>query len=51
MYERLQFDYHAAENCKKNGNIATKGLGTTAPQDWEDGSVIHPDLKDVKIVS
>lgn len=50
MFELNQSDYMAAENCKKQGALATKGLGRSVPLKWEDASVVHEDLKGVKMV-
>lgn len=50
MYEQGDADSRAAQNSKKAGAIATKGVGKTAPTKWEDASIIHPQLKGVKMV-
>jgi len=47
MLELIDSDYHAAKHCSDGGHLATKGLGQTAPKEWEDASVVHPQLKGV----
>ncbi|TFK29997.1 PARP-domain-containing protein [Coprinopsis marcescibilis] len=49
MYECKNSDYYAATSCKKADAIATKGLGRTVPQQWEDASAIHPDLAGIQV--
>lgn len=49
MLELINADYRAAERCKAGGHLATKGSGRTAPHQWEDAGVVHPDLKGVQM--
>ncbi|KAI5793031.1 poly-ribose polymerase [Geopyxis carbonaria] len=49
MYELRSSDGNAAANSKKAGRIATKGLGRTAPLEWEDASVVNASLEGVKM--
>lgn len=49
MLELVDADYRAAEKCKAGGHLATKGSGRTAPVQWEDAGVVHPDLKGVQM--
>ncbi|KAF8467354.1 poly polymerase catalytic domain-containing protein [Kalaharituber pfeilii] len=49
MFELVHADYHAAENSKKAGALATKGKGRTAPTQWMDAGIVHDDLKGVKM--
>jgi len=50
MLELTNADYHAAENCKKNGSLTTLGLGRTAPKKWMDAGEVHENLKGVQMV-
>lgn len=47
MLELTDADYNAALKCKQQGRLATKGIGKTAPIDWEDASVVHKRMKGV----
>lgn len=49
MYELNNSDYHAAENSRKAGALATKGKGRTAPSKWMDAGSVHENLKGVKM--
>jgi len=49
MYELVNSDYHAAENSKKAGALATKGKGRTAPLKWMDAGAVSEGLKGVKM--
>ena len=51
MLELTDSDYHAGENAKKKGSIATWGKGVTAPLAWKDAGCVHPSLKGIKMVS
>lgn len=50
MFELNGADYYAAENCKNANALATKGIGRSVPLKWEDASVVHEDLKGIKMV-
>ena len=47
MYEIPTGDSDAEAQAKKNGCIATKGVGQTAPQKWKDAGCVHKDLRGV----
>ncbi|KAK2766048.1 hypothetical protein FQN54_007563 [Arachnomyces sp. PD_36] len=47
MLELTNADYHAGDNAKKQGKLATLGRGSTAPPKWKDAGCVHPDLKGV----
>lgn len=50
MHELLHSDFNAPEDCKKNGKIATLGVGKTAPKGWIDaGDAIDPSLKGIQM--
>lgn len=49
MLELTQSDYQAAKKCKSGGHLATKGIGMTAPADWEDASVVNKNLGGVSM--
>ena len=49
MYELANSDYHAAQNAKKAGALATKGKGRTAPLKWMDAQCVSEELKGVKM--
>jgi len=49
MYELVNSDYHAAENSKKAGALATKGKGRTAPLEWMDAGCVSEELKGVRM--
>lgn len=49
MLELSSADYHASTKCAQQGRLATKGIGCTAPSEWEDGGVIHERLKGVQV--
>ncbi|KAH7104705.1 PARP-domain-containing protein, partial [Auriculariales sp. MPI-PUGE-AT-0066] len=36
VLELFHANYHAAEECKKNSKMATKGIGRTQPAAWQD---------------
>lgn len=50
MLELTNADYHAAENCKKNGSLTTLGLGRTVPQKWMDAGEVNSNLKGIQMV-
>jgi poly [ADP-ribose] polymerase len=49
LYELYDSDYHAGENAKKAGKIATLGKGRTIPGAWKDAGCVHPDLKGIQM--
>ncbi|KAL3482347.1 poly polymerase catalytic domain-containing protein [Aspergillus californicus] len=49
LYELDGSDYHAGENAKKNGSIATLGKGQTIPGGWKDAGCVHPDLQGIQM--
>ncbi|KAL4921926.1 poly polymerase catalytic domain-containing protein [Aspergillus aurantiobrunneus] len=49
LYELYDSDYHAGENAKKQGKIATLGKGHTIPAGWKDAGCIHPDLQGIQV--
>ena len=51
MYEIPNGDFMAEEQAKKHNCISTLGVGSTAPQGWMDGEVIHKSLEGVSVVS
>ena len=51
MYELTGADCNAADGAKKNGAIATLGVGSTVPPEWVDAGCIHESLKGVMMVS
>ncbi|KAF9776433.1 hypothetical protein IL306_005387, partial [Fusarium sp. DS 682] len=44
-----QPSYNAGTDAKKKGMYSTWGQGRTGPSKWVDASIVHPDLKDVKM--
>ncbi|OOQ89951.1 putative poly(ADP)-ribose polymerase PARP [Penicillium brasilianum] len=49
MLELAGGDYHAGEHAKKEGKIATLGMGRAIPGGWKDAGVVNENLKGVKI--
>lgn len=50
MHQLLSHDYDAPENCKKDGKIATHGIGRSVPKAWIDaGDAIDPALDGIQI--
>jgi poly [ADP-ribose] polymerase len=49
MFELADSDYHAGENAKKEGKIATLGMGRAIPGGWKDAGAVNENLKGVKI--
>ncbi|KAI0638778.1 poly polymerase catalytic domain-containing protein [Trametes polyzona] len=47
FYEQYQANYSASEDCKKAGARATKGIGRSAPGEWQDAglALAHPGLR------
>ncbi|KAI0641208.1 poly polymerase catalytic domain-containing protein [Trametes meyenii] len=47
FYEQHQANYTADEDCKKAGAKATKGLGRSQPDQWQDAgdALNHPELR------
>lgn len=50
MYELTGADSNASAGAKKNGCIATLGVGDTVPQKWVDAGHLHESLKGVMMV-
>ncbi|KAI9371850.1 poly polymerase catalytic domain-containing protein [Aspergillus egyptiacus] len=49
LYELYGSDFHAGENAKKNGKIATLGKGRMIPGGWKDASCVRPDLQGIQM--
>ncbi|KAL4878673.1 poly polymerase catalytic domain-containing protein [Aspergillus karnatakaensis] len=49
LYELYNSDYHAGDNAKKEGKIATLGKGRTIPGGWKDAGCVHPDLQGIQM--
>ncbi|KAH8432738.1 putative poly(ADP)-ribose polymerase PARP [Aspergillus melleus] len=49
MLELDNSSYHAGEEAKKAGKIATLGRGSSIPAGWKDAGCVHPDLKGVQM--
>jgi len=47
MLELMTGDYMADQMVKKEGKLATLGVGQTAPQGWKDAGCVHKDLEGV----
>ncbi|KAF1988038.1 poly-ribose polymerase [Aulographum hederae CBS 113979] len=47
MYEIPTGNSNAQSDCKKNGSIATLGVGRTVPLGWRDAGCVHNKLKGV----
>ncbi|TDL28933.1 PARP-domain-containing protein [Rickenella mellea] len=49
FYEQSNANYNAAEECKRNGKLTTKGVGRSQPVDWQDAgeALDNDDLKGV----
>ena len=49
MLELTDATYDAANLAREKGCLSTWGKGLTAPKAWKDASVVHKDLKGVKM--
>lgn len=47
MLKLKNAEYNAGEYAKKEGKLATLGMGRTVPAGWKDAGCVHPDLKGV----
>lgn len=49
MYEQIYSNYNAATDSKREGKLATLGLGQSVPAGWKDAGVVHSNLKGVQM--
>jgi poly [ADP-ribose] polymerase len=47
MLELMDGNFRADEVVKKEGKLATLGVGQTTPQGWKDAGCVHKDLEGV----